>query len=268
MGTHPDLLTYLVVLVVVAGAAVLVIRRAQEHAARENRERSEREAARASIRPPPNSDGTFTAFDLWPQATYRVVTAFVDYDDVSHGVGDRWRFLRKAFLPYEDGLSLFVDVDGQEVHIRMQCRDDAQGPIVNAFSNYVVEESAQGPAPISPPPEVEPPRLMPAVPRAAARPFVVFVLLAAACAAYTVGLLTVSLPPADDPDAANASALLMALVWIVPVLLCGAVQFRESRARAVTGSRLWVQVAAVAIGAPIAGVALALITIFALFGKQ
>ena len=91
-------------------------------------------------RPAPSPDGKFTAFDLWPQAKYRVVTAFVDFDNVTHPVGERWTFLRKAFLPYEDGLSLFVEENGREVHIRMQSRDDAQGHIVRTFSEYVVEE--------------------------------------------------------------------------------------------------------------------------------
>ena len=69
-----------------------------------------------------------------------MTTAFVDYDNVTHEVGERWTFLGEGFLPYESGLSLFVEHNGAEVHIRMQCRDDAQGPIVQAFSDYVVEE--------------------------------------------------------------------------------------------------------------------------------
>lgn len=82
----------------------------------------------------------FSAFELRPLATYRVVTAFIDYDKERHEVGERWKFLRKAFLPYDDGLSLFVEQDGRERHIRMQCREEEQRPIIDAFSDFVVEE--------------------------------------------------------------------------------------------------------------------------------
>ena len=130
----------LAVLVVLALGLFVAIQRAQKRIATERREKDEREALRAAERPAPSADGKFTAFDLWPQARYRVVAAFVDFDNVTHPVGERWTFLRKAFLPYEDGLSLFVEEDGREVHIRMQCRDEAQGHVVRAFSEYVVEE--------------------------------------------------------------------------------------------------------------------------------
>jgi hypothetical protein len=136
-----DFLFSLAVLAVLGAAVLIAIWRTQKkRIAQEQRERDEREAARADKRPPPSPDGKFTAFDLWPQAKYRIVAAFVDYDNVTHEVGERWTFLRKAFLPYESGLSLFVEENGREIHIRMQCRDDAQGHIVNSFSDYVVEE--------------------------------------------------------------------------------------------------------------------------------
>jgi hypothetical protein len=130
----------LAVLVVLALGLFVVIWRTQQRLAKERREKDEREAGRVAERPAPSPDGKFTAFDLWPQAKYRVVTAFVDFDNVTHPVGERWTFLRKAFLPYEDGLSLFVEENGREVHIRMQSRDEAQGHIVRTFSEYVVEE--------------------------------------------------------------------------------------------------------------------------------
>jgi Domain of unknown function (DUF3601) len=83
---------------------------------------------------------TFSAFELRPRATYRVVAAFVDYDWNAHAVGERWTFIRKIFLPYEDGLSLFVEEDGRETHIRLQDRDGEQAHFVDAFSDFVVEE--------------------------------------------------------------------------------------------------------------------------------
>ena len=84
----------------------------------------------------------FSAFELRPGAWYRVVAPFADYDRVSHEIGERWKFLRRAFLPYDDGLSLFVEQDGREVHIRLQCREEEQGQLVHAFSDFVIEEQA------------------------------------------------------------------------------------------------------------------------------
>ena len=82
---------------------------------------------------------TFTGADLIPGRNYRVVRAFTDYDGSLHPVGEQWRFVQKNFLPYEDGLSLFVEQDGQTVQIRLQWRDEAQGQIIGRFSEYVEE---------------------------------------------------------------------------------------------------------------------------------
>jgi hypothetical protein len=74
---------------------------------------------------------------------YIVVKAFADYDHAVHPVGETWRFLRHSFLPYEDGLSLFVSRDGQsERHIRLQWRQDAQGEIIDHLETYLVELQA------------------------------------------------------------------------------------------------------------------------------
>jgi len=56
-----------------------------------------------------------------------------------HPVGERWRFVGKNFLPYEDGLTLLVQQNGMEVSIRLQWRDETQGPIIDDFSDYVEE---------------------------------------------------------------------------------------------------------------------------------
>jgi hypothetical protein len=90
--------------------------------------------------PSPSRKSKFSAYELEPQSTYRVVVAFADYDNRTHPVGERWKFLRKSFLPYEDGLSLFVEQEGRVTHIRLQCRDEAQNSIVQAFSDFVAEE--------------------------------------------------------------------------------------------------------------------------------
>jgi hypothetical protein len=71
---------------------------------------------------------------------YRVIRPFSDYDGDAHPAGEEWTFLGFSFLPYEDGLSWFVSLDGaREWHIRMQWRDEAQGPVVDALAEYLVE---------------------------------------------------------------------------------------------------------------------------------
>ena len=43
---------------------------------------------------------------------YRVIKAFRDFDGDEHPLDETWLFLGDSFLPYEDGLSLFVSIDG------------------------------------------------------------------------------------------------------------------------------------------------------------
>ena len=81
----------------------------------------------------------FTAVDLIPGQTYRVTKAFTDYDGINHQVGEEWHFVEKNFGPYDDGLSLFVERNGQTTQIRLQWRDEAQGQIIDEFSDYVEE---------------------------------------------------------------------------------------------------------------------------------
>lgn len=75
---------------------------------------------------------------LKPGRRYQVVRAFDDYDRVRHEPGETWTFLGHNFLPYDDGLSLFVSLDGkQEWHIRMQWRDEEQGEVIGNLGDYV-----------------------------------------------------------------------------------------------------------------------------------
>jgi hypothetical protein len=72
---------------------------------------------------------------------YRVVKPFRDFYGDEHPIGEAWFFLGYNFLPYEDGLSLFVSIDGrQEWHIRMQCTPEAQGPIVDSLDRHLVPD--------------------------------------------------------------------------------------------------------------------------------
>ena len=81
----------------------------------------------------------FTASELVPGKSYRVVAAFKDYDGIIHPVGETWQFTRKSFLPYEDGLSLFVKMNGLEMQIRLQWLSESQGSIIESFSEFVEE---------------------------------------------------------------------------------------------------------------------------------
>jgi hypothetical protein len=69
---------------------------------------------------------------------YRVTKEFVDFDGDLHPSGESWTFLGQNFLPYDDGLSLFVSLDGErEWHIRMQWRPEAQAAIIDDLESHV-----------------------------------------------------------------------------------------------------------------------------------
>jgi hypothetical protein len=75
---------------------------------------------------------------LQPGMRCRVVRDFVDFDGDLHPVGETWTLLGSSFLPYEDGLGLFVSLDGSgEWNLPLQWRPDAQGAILDAFAEYV-----------------------------------------------------------------------------------------------------------------------------------
>lgn len=81
----------------------------------------------------------FTAVELIPGQNYRVIKTFKDFDGATYSIGETWKFLEKNFLPYEDGLSLFVERNGQQIQYRLQWREDAQGQIIDDFSDFVEE---------------------------------------------------------------------------------------------------------------------------------
>lgn len=82
----------------------------------------------------------------WPTAPFKhlvsgrryvVVKAFKDFDGSEHAVGEAWTFIGHSFLPYDDGLSLFIEQDGQRLQIRLQWRDEEQGPIIDKLYDHV-----------------------------------------------------------------------------------------------------------------------------------
>jgi Domain of unknown function (DUF3601) len=74
---------------------------------------------------------------LVTERDYVVVRAFVDFDGGQHAAGERWTFIGSSFLPYDDGLSLFVKIGDETRHIRMQWREEEQGPVIDALQEYV-----------------------------------------------------------------------------------------------------------------------------------
>jgi hypothetical protein len=81
----------------------------------------------------------FTAVDLIPGKEYRVVAEFADYDGLPHSSGEQWHFVGKNFLPYDDGLTLYIERDGREVPFRLQWRREAQADVIDNFSDFVEE---------------------------------------------------------------------------------------------------------------------------------
>ena len=81
----------------------------------------------------------FTAAELVPGKTYRVTKAFKDYGNTPHLVGEIWQYEGKNFLPYEDGLTLYVVREGRRELINLQWREETQGPIIDEFSSFVEE---------------------------------------------------------------------------------------------------------------------------------
>lgn len=74
---------------------------------------------------------------LIPGQRYRVVKPFTDYDRQVHPVGETWVFERTNFLPYDDGLTLHVVQDGEQVVYRLQWREEEQAAVIEGFGEYV-----------------------------------------------------------------------------------------------------------------------------------
>ena len=76
--------------------------------------------------------------ELIPGNRYRVTSAFTDFDGHCHAKGETWIYIGSSFLPYDDGLSLFISLtDGAEWQIRLQWRPETQGPIIDSFHDFV-----------------------------------------------------------------------------------------------------------------------------------
>jgi hypothetical protein len=93
----------------------------------------------------------FTASNLLPGQTYRVKNPFIDYDGRLHPVGETWLYSGKSFSPHDDGLTLWIEQNGQAGSIRLEWLPATQAQVIEHFSEYVsLEETgraAQPPAP-------------------------------------------------------------------------------------------------------------------------
>lgn len=69
---------------------------------------------------------------------YRVIRQFVDFDKSIHPVGEEWTFLGCNFVPYHDGMSFFVSLDGKsEWHIRLQWVPEEQAEVLDNLASYL-----------------------------------------------------------------------------------------------------------------------------------
>ena len=57
-----------------------------------------------------------------PGKRYRVIKAFKDFDRQDHPIGEEWTYIGTAFLPYDDGRSIFVSLDGDTRSGTSACR--------------------------------------------------------------------------------------------------------------------------------------------------
>lgn len=77
------------------------------------------------------------SLNLKPGHSYTVVKSFTDYDRLIHQPGETWIYQGTNFLPYEDGLTLHVSLEGRPIVYRLQWREEEQAAIIEHFSDYV-----------------------------------------------------------------------------------------------------------------------------------
>jgi hypothetical protein len=68
---------------------------------------------------------------------YRIVAPLRDFDGEVHRPGVVWTFRGHSFLPYDDGLSLYVEQDGRDRQIRLRWLEGDQADIIDNLSAYL-----------------------------------------------------------------------------------------------------------------------------------
>jgi len=71
--------------------------------------------------------------------TYIINKTFFDFDNVQYKEGEKIVFIGSNFVPYEDGLSLFVVYRNEERQIRLQIRPEEQQVIAQSLEKLFVE---------------------------------------------------------------------------------------------------------------------------------
>jgi hypothetical protein len=67
-----------------------------------------------------------------------VIQGFQDYDRHDHPVGESWTFLDHSFAAYDDGMTFFVSLDGEnEWLMHLQWRPESQGDVLTFLKDYV-----------------------------------------------------------------------------------------------------------------------------------
>lgn len=105
----------------------------------ERRDRMARKGLRVDEAAAPGDGSRFSAFELKPGVKYRVILAFTDFDGRVHPVGESWRYESRNYFPYDAGMCLNVSEAGTMTSIRFQDYREAQGGIIDRFSDYVAE---------------------------------------------------------------------------------------------------------------------------------
>jgi hypothetical protein len=82
---------------------------------------------------------------------YRVIRQFIDFDRGVHLPGDEWVFLGASYSPRDEGITIFVSVDGaHEWNIRFMDAPEEQGEILYDLETYVGQVITETyPAPVA-----------------------------------------------------------------------------------------------------------------------
>lgn len=85
---------------------------------------------------------------LQPGQRYRVALPFTDHDGLAHPAGEAWTFVGHSYLPYENGLSLFVRGKSGVRQIRLRDAPEDDRAVVEALEAHIrpVEGDVASPA--------------------------------------------------------------------------------------------------------------------------
>jgi thiamine transporter ThiT len=96
----------------------------------------------------------------------------------------------------------------------------------------------------------------------------IFAVLTTACAVYYGLTLDMSMREGFAGSNAILASVIKTFLQFLPFVACGAVQYWKLAQTGAGGSKFWLAVMGTAVGAPIAGIIVMLIVVFALFSKS